>query len=108
MLSLTTRANPTISETARLPPTTSRCMKVTTAATLAGSSYDFGPSNITKTRIGSMESYACYFPKGYGRAPGVESVPEPQANEVVIIEDFFATGLCMSLHLVLVDILRKF
>jgi hypothetical protein len=83
-------------------------MKVTTAATLAGSSYDFGPSNITKTRIGSMESYACYFPKGYGRAPGVESVPEPRANEVVIIEDFFATGLCMLLHLVLVDILRKF
>jgi uncharacterized protein with von Willebrand factor type A (vWA) domain len=41
-------------------------VKVATAAALAGISYDFGQSNITKTRIGSIENYAHYFSKGYG------------------------------------------
>jgi hypothetical protein len=62
-------------------------LKVSMVAALAGISYNFGPSKIMKTRIGSMESYARYFLKGY--APGAESEPEPRVNEAVIFEDFF-------------------
>jgi hypothetical protein len=43
----------------------SRSLKVVAAAALAGISYDFGPSGITKARVRSMEPYARYFPKGY-------------------------------------------
>jgi hypothetical protein len=82
-------------------------LKVTAAAALAGICYDFGPLKITKTRIGSMESYADYFPKGYGRPPGSESVPEPRTNEAFIFEDFFAAGLHMLLYPVLTDIMCK-
>jgi hypothetical protein len=67
----------------------SGCLKVAEAVALAGISYDFKPSKIMKTRIGSMESYAHYFPKGYGRPLGVESVSEFRANEAIIFEDFF-------------------
>jgi hypothetical protein len=83
-------------------------LKVVAVASLAGINYDFGPSTVTKTRLGSMESDARYFPKGYGRPPRVQSVPEPQANEAVVFEDFFAVGLRMLLHPVLVDIQCKF
>jgi hypothetical protein len=55
-----------------------------------------------------MESYTRYFPKGYGQPPDAESVSEPRANKAVIFEDFFAIGLRMPPHLVLVDILCKF
>jgi hypothetical protein len=41
-------------------------VKVVATVALAGISYNFGLSSITKTCIGSMESYARYFPKGYG------------------------------------------
>jgi hypothetical protein len=44
-------------------------LKVMVAAALARISCDFGPSSITKACIGSMETYALYFPKGYGGAP---------------------------------------
>jgi hypothetical protein len=44
---------------------------------LVGISYDFGKSGITKACIASLENLAHYFPKGYGREPGVESVPNP-------------------------------
>jgi hypothetical protein len=44
-------------------------VKVATMAALAGISYDFGQSNIMKTRIGLMESYTRYFSKGYGQPP---------------------------------------
>jgi hypothetical protein len=75
---------------------------------LAGISYDLGPSKISKTRIGSMESYAHYFPKGYGRPHGGESVLEPREYEAVVFEDFFIAGLRMPPHPILTDILRKF
>jgi hypothetical protein len=39
-----------------------------------------GSSGVMKAHVGSMENYARYFPKGCGRAPGTESVPEPYAN----------------------------
>jgi hypothetical protein len=51
--------------------------------------YDFGPSGVTKAHIGSVENYVHYFPKGSGRAPGTELVPEPRVNEAVAFEDFF-------------------
>jgi hypothetical protein len=54
------------------------------AAVAAGITYDFGVSSVMKARIGSMENYACYFPKGYGRAPGTELVPEPRVNEAIV------------------------
>jgi hypothetical protein len=61
-----------------------------------------------KIGVGSMESYAHYFPKGYGRPPGAESLLDPRANEAAIFEDFFTTRLQMPPHPVLVDILHKF
>jgi hypothetical protein len=83
-------------------------LKVAVAAALATISYDFGQSTIKKTCLTSMESYAHYFPKGYYRPPSAESMPEPRANEDVVFEDFFTTGLQMPPHPVLVDILRMF
>jgi hypothetical protein len=83
-------------------------MKVAAVAALAGISYDLGQSNITKTRLGLTESYAYYFPKGYGRPPGTESVLEPRAKEAVIFKDFFTARLHMPPHSVLLDILHKF
>jgi hypothetical protein len=65
------------------------CLKVMAATTLTRISYDFGPSGITKAHIGSMETYARYFPKGYDRGPIAESVPEPRVNEAVVFEIFF-------------------
>jgi hypothetical protein len=83
-------------------------MKVGVVIALAGISYHFGLSTIMKTRLGSLESYAHYFPKGYGRPPGAEFVLDPQTNEAVVFKDFFTAGLCMPQHPVLVDILCKF
>jgi hypothetical protein len=80
----------------------SRCLKVAAAVALAGISYDFGPSKIMKTHIGSMESHAHYFPKGYGQPPGAESVPEPRANEAIVLRTLLLP------HPVLTDILHKF
>jgi hypothetical protein len=81
---------------------------VAAAAALAGISYDFGQSTITKTHLGSLESNVRYFSKGYDRPPSAESVPDPRANEVAVFEDFFIAGLHMPPHQVLVDILHKF
>jgi hypothetical protein len=87
----------------------SRRLKVAMAvASLAVISCDFGPSNIPKTNVGSMESYARYFPMGYGQPPSAESVLKTLANEAIIFKDFFTAGLHMPLHPVLVDILHKF
>jgi hypothetical protein len=83
-------------------------MKVAAVTALAGISYDFGQSLVTKTHLMSMESYARYFPKGHDRAPGAKFVPEPRANEVVMFEDFFTARLQMPPHPVLMDILHKF
>jgi hypothetical protein len=40
--------------------------------------------------------------------PGEEVVPEPATDEAVMFEDFFAAGLWMPSHPVLIDILVKF
>jgi hypothetical protein len=83
-------------------------VKIGAEAALAGTSYDFGQSTITKACIASLESFAHYFPKGYGRPPDVESVPVPHEKEAVVFKDFFVAGLCMPPHLVVLSILRKF
>jgi hypothetical protein len=61
-----------------------------------------------KACITSLESNARYFPQGYYRALGAESVPKPQTNEVVVFEDFFTVGLRIPLHPVFAEILQKF
>jgi hypothetical protein len=63
---------------------------------------------MTKPHLRSLENYAHYFPKGYGRPRGVDYVPGPHANEAVVFEDFFTAGLRMPPILILVDILHKF
>jgi hypothetical protein len=83
-------------------------LKVVAVAALPGISYDFGSSTITKARLASLENNTHYFLKGYGHPPGVESVPDPRVNKAMVFKDFFAVGLCMPPHPVLVDILRKF
>jgi hypothetical protein len=34
-----------------------------------------------------------YFSEGKARAPGAETVPEPDNDEAVVYEDFFVVGL---------------
>jgi hypothetical protein len=48
------------------------------------------------------------FAVGMGRDPGEETVPKPKSDEVVVFEEFFTTGLRMSPHPVLLDILVNF
>jgi hypothetical protein len=55
----------------------STCLKVVVAAALAGISYYFGPSTITKARLGSLENNAHDFLKGYRRPPSAVSIPDP-------------------------------
>jgi hypothetical protein len=83
-------------------------VKVGVVATLVGISYDFGLSTVMRTRIGSLESYDRYFPKGHNQPPGSESVLNPQLDQAVVFEDFFAASIRMMLNSVLVEILRKF
>jgi hypothetical protein len=63
---------------------------------------------MTKTRLAMFKNHDHYFPKGYSRAPDVEFVPVPRADEAILFEDFFITGLRMPPHLVPLDILHKF
>jgi hypothetical protein len=67
----------------------------------------FGSSIISVSKIKEMEERG-YFLEGEGRAPGAETVLEPNGDEGVIYEDFFITGLCMPLHPALIDILLHF
>jgi hypothetical protein len=75
---------------------------------LAGISFDFGLLKVTKGHISDLESSSHYFPKGFARPPSKDSVPVPKQDEVVVFEDFFAVGLRIPPHLVLLDILHKF
>jgi hypothetical protein len=49
-----------------------------------------------------------YFVEGEARAPGAETVPEPDSDEGIVYEEFFVAGLCMPPHPTLADILLKF
>jgi hypothetical protein len=42
------------------------------------------------------------------REPGEETVPEPNTDEVVVFEEFFAMGLRMLPHPAFTEILLKF
>jgi hypothetical protein len=77
------------------------CLKVAADAALIGVTNNFGQSTMTKARLVSLRSNGHYFPKGYGRSPGMESVPDPRPDEAVMFKDFFAAGLRMSPHPVL-------
>jgi hypothetical protein len=70
-------------------------------------SYLFGPSTVMVKRIQGV-IHNGYFAEGMGRDHGGETVPEPQADEAVIFEEFFTAGLRMPPHPVLSDILLKF
>jgi hypothetical protein len=83
-------------------------MKLAAKAVLAGVSYDFGQSKVTRARISTLENSFRFFSKGFARPPDVESVPDPKENEVVVFEDFFTAGLCIPPHPILLDILHKF
>jgi hypothetical protein len=83
-------------------------VKIAVETTLAGVSYDFWQSNVTRAHIRTLESSFRFFPKGFARPHGIESVLEPKQNEVVVFEDFFTFGLHIPPHPVLVDILHKF
>jgi hypothetical protein len=48
-----------------------------------------------------------YFGNGVGRAPGAEEVPEPE-GELIVFEAFFAAGLRLPTHRLVVEVLRKF
>jgi hypothetical protein len=83
-------------------------VKIGAEAALASMSYDFGQSTMMKAHVTSLESFARYFLKGFSRPPDTEFVPDPRENEAVVFEDFFAADLRIPLHLILLDILRKF
>jgi hypothetical protein len=70
-------------------------------------SYDFGASSVTVGRIRQLESMG-YFAEGLAREPGEETVPEPNTDEVVVFEEFFATGLRMPPRPAFTEILLKF
>jgi hypothetical protein len=61
-----------------------------------------------KAHVTSLESFTRYFLKGFTRSPSTESILDPQENEVVVFKDFFAAGLCIPWHPILLDILCKF
>jgi hypothetical protein len=83
-------------------------MKIGVEATLVDVSYNFGQSIMMRACVMALESFARYFLKGFARPPGTESVPDPRENEAVIFEDFFAAGLRIPPHPILLDILHKF
>jgi hypothetical protein len=83
-------------------------VKIGAEDALAGISYDFGQSTITKAHIESLKSFAHYFLKGYGRPSGAESVLDPHENEAVVFKDFFTTGLRVPPYPVRLDILLMF
>jgi hypothetical protein len=58
-------------------------------AALAGISFDFGWSKVTKHRISNLESSSHFFPIGFARPPSIESVLGPNEDEAVVFKDFF-------------------
>jgi hypothetical protein len=69
--------------------------------------YYFGLSIITVGKIKKMIEKG-YFLEGRARAPGTETMPEPDDDEVVVYDDFFVTGLRMPPHPALAYILLYF
>jgi hypothetical protein len=48
------------------------------------------------------------FAEGSAREPGEETIPEPNDDEVIVFEEFFAVGLRMLPHPALKEILLKY
>jgi hypothetical protein len=69
--------------------------------------YNFGASTITLGHIKEMAEKG-YFADGKTWVLRVETVLEPNDDEVVVYEDFFFAGLHMPLHSALAGILLKF
>jgi hypothetical protein len=69
--------------------------------------YYFGSSTITVGKIKEMVEKG-YFLEGGARAPGTETVPELDDDEVVVYKYFFVAGLRMPPHPALADILLHF
>jgi hypothetical protein len=83
-------------------------VKIGAEAGLAGICYDFERSKITHARIASLENSTRYFPIGFAQPAGIDSVPNPKENEVVVFEDFFTAGLRIPPHPIFWEILHKF
>jgi hypothetical protein len=75
--------------------------KVEAAAALAGITYDFGPSVVTKGCVTSMESYT-HFSQRIWLSPWRRVSARSHSC------GYFAAGLRMPSHLILVDIMCKF
>jgi hypothetical protein len=66
----------------------------------------FGSSTIIIGKIKEVEGKG-YFPEAK-LTPGVETVPEPNADDAMVYKDFYVAGLCMPPHPALSDILLHF
>jgi hypothetical protein len=86
----------------------SECVKIGAEAALADMSYDLGQSTMMNASVVSLQSLARYFLKGFTRAHGEKSVPDPQENEEVVFDDFFVASLRIPPHPILLDTLCKF
>jgi hypothetical protein len=67
--------------------------------------YTFGRSLIDEGDVASLQKNRMI---GTARAPGRETVPKPQENEVFIFQDLLFAGLRFPLHPATVDILQYF
>jgi hypothetical protein len=67
--------------------------------------YTFGRSLIDEGDVASLQKNRMI---GSVRAPGKETVPKPQENEVVIFRDLLFAGIRFPLHPAVVNILRYF
>jgi hypothetical protein len=85
----------------------SKRAKDAAAATAVGITFDFGVSNMGRTRIAMIETHARYFSKGYYRPLGTETIPVPRADKTVVFKDLFLVGFRMPPHMVLAGILQK-
>jgi hypothetical protein len=80
-------------------------VKIGVEAALAGVSYGFGQSKVTRARITSLKNSARYFLKGFARLLDVESILDPKENEAIVFKDFFIVGLHIPPCPILLDIL---
>jgi hypothetical protein len=69
--------------------------------------YYFGSSTITVGKINEMVEKG-YFPEDGAHTSRAETMPEPNNDELMVYEDFFATGLHMPPHPALANILEHF
>jgi hypothetical protein len=83
-------------------------VKIGAKAALSCVSYDFEWSKVTRGRILNLENSFRFFPKGFARLPGIESVLVPKENEAVVYKDVFVDSVHIPPHPVLLDILHKF